>query len=86
MNDIAKNYAKGDFSKSVQYQSSDEIGQLAKSFNYMAKELDQLETRRKQFISTISHELRSPLTSIKGFIIALMDGTIPEHRRSHYFL
>ena len=84
MNDIAKKYAKGDFSKSVQYQSSDEIGQLAKSFNYMAKELDQLETRRKQFISNISHELRSPLTSIKGFIIALMDGTIPEHRRTHY--
>lgn len=84
MNDIAKKYAKGDFSKSVQYQSSDEIGQLAKSFNYMSKELDQLETRRKQFISTISHELRSPLTSIKGFIIALMDGTIPEHRRTHY--
>ena len=84
MNSISRNYAKGDFSKSVQYESPDEIGQLAKSFNYMAKELDQLETRRKQFISNISHELRSPLTSIKGFIIAFMDGTIPDHRRFHY--
>lgn len=85
MNDIARSYAKGDFSKTVQIQSYDEIGQLAKSLNYMANELDQLETRRRQFISNISHELRSPLTSIKGFIIALMDGTIPDHRRSHYY-
>src|SRR5690606_27622330 len=66
MNDIARSYAKGDFSKTVQIQSYDEIGQLAKSLNYMANELDQLETRRRQFISNISHELRSPLTSIKG--------------------
>ena len=58
---------------------------MAKSFTYMAKELNQLETRRKQFISNVSHELRSPLTSIKGFIIALLDGTIPDNRRPHYY-
>src|SRR5690606_27183892 len=78
-------YAKGDFSKSVQYPLNDEIGQLAKSFTDMAKELNELETRRKQYISNVSHELRSPLTSIKGFIIALMDGTIPNHRLNHYY-
>ncbi|WP_169716173.1 FtsX-like permease family protein [Ureibacillus manganicus] len=82
MNDIARLYAKGDFSKSVHVNSNDEIGQLANSFTYMAKELNQLENTRKQFISNVSHELRSPLTSIKGFIIALMDGTIPSNKRA----
>lgn len=85
MNVIARQYAKGDFSKSVQYESNDEIGQLAKSFTYMAEELNDLETRRKQYISNVSHELRSPLTSIKGFLIALLDGTIQENRRPHYY-
>src|SRR5690606_528586 len=51
MNDIARSYAKGDFSKTGQIQSYDEIGQLAKSLNYMSNERDQLETRRRQFIS-----------------------------------
>lgn len=85
MSEIARHYAKGDFSKSVHYQLDDEIGQLAKSFNYMANELNNLETMRKQYISNVSHELRSPLTSIKGFIIALMDGTIPPNRQEHYY-
>lgn len=85
MSEMAKHYAKGDFSKSVQYPLNDEIGQLAKSFTDMAKELNELETRRKQYISNVSHELRSPLTSIKGFIIALMDGTIPLDRRAYYY-
>lgn len=85
MSEIARDYAKGDFSKSVRYQLNDEIGQLAKSFTYMADELNDLETTRRQYISNVSHELRSPLTSIKGFIIALMDGTIPNNRHDHYY-
>ena len=85
MSEVAKDYAKGDFSKAVQYELNDEVGQLAKSFNNMANELNNLETMRKQFISNVSHELRSPLTSIKGFIIGLKDGTIPEERRFHYY-
>lgn len=85
MSENARHYAKGDFAKSIQYESNDEIGQLAKSFTYMAKELNDLETMRKQYISNVSHELRSPLTSIKGFIIALIDGTIPNNRVFHYY-
>ncbi|TXL64059.1 HAMP domain-containing histidine kinase [Cerasibacillus terrae] len=85
MSEIARHYAKGDFSNSVRYQSNDEIGQLAKSFTHMADELNDLETMRRQYISNVSHELRSPLTSIKGFIIALMDGTIPNNRHDYYY-
>ena len=85
MNQVAMHYAKGDFSKTVQNKSNDEVGQLVKTFTFMAEELNHLENRRKQFISNVSHDLRSPLTSIKGFIIALLDGTIPDNRRLHYY-
>ncbi|MHA6250432.1 sensor histidine kinase [Oceanobacillus sp. CAU 1775] len=85
MSDTARRYAKGDFSTSVQYRGDDEVGQLAKSFNYMADELHHLETRRRQYISNVSHELRSPLTSIKGFITAFMDETIPKEKEIHYY-
>lgn len=85
MSEVAKHYAKGDFSKTVHYRQHDEIGQLAKSFTYMANELNNLETMRKQFISNVSHELRSPLTSMKGFIIAFMDGAIPRDKYHHYY-
>lgn len=85
INNVAMEYAKGDFSKTVAYDSNDEIGQLAGTFNYMADALHHLESRRREFIANLSHDLRSPLTSIKGFLIALSDGTIPEHRRTHYY-
>lgn len=85
INDIAMEYAKGDFSKSVEYEANDEIGQLAGTFNHMADALHHLEERRREFIANLSHDLRSPLTSIKGFLIALSDGTIPENRRTYYY-
>lgn len=86
MNGIALKYAKGDFSQSVDVKSNDEIGQLGETFNYMADELKSLEEMRKDFIANVSHDLRSPLTSIKGFLVALLDGTIPEKRKEHYYL
>lgn len=85
MSQTAIHYAKGDFSKKVAYRSDDEIGQLAKSFTYMAQELHGLEKRRREFISNVSHDLRSPLTSMKGFLVALLDGTIPDERRPRYY-
>ncbi|WP_052144915.1 HAMP domain-containing sensor histidine kinase [Halalkalibacter okhensis] len=86
MNHSALRFAKGDFTQSVDVKTHDEIGQLGKTFNYMATELNNLEETRKTFIANVSHDLRSPLTSIKGFLIALLDGTIPEKRREHYYL
>lgn len=64
--------------------SNDEIGELIASFNYMTEKLENLEMMRKSFISNVSHELRSPLTSIRGFIEGILDRTIPDEKRDFY--
>lgn len=85
MNKIAMKLAKGDFSQRVKIRSKDEIGQLGETFNTMAEDLDSLEQMRKDFLANVSHDLRSPLTSINGFLTALLDGTIPDSRKGHYY-
>lgn len=84
MSDIAKAMAKGDFSQKATVASRDEVGQLAVSFNKMAEALENLEDMRRSFVSNVSHELKSPLTTIKGFIQGILDGTIPQHEQSQY--
>ncbi|ONI45380.1 hypothetical protein AN640_04660 [Candidatus Epulonipiscium fishelsonii] len=84
MNYVAKKIANGEFDKRIEINSQDEIGQLANSLNYMASELDKIEENRKTFIANVSHDLRSPLTSIQGFIIAILDGTIPSEKQERY--
>jgi signal transduction histidine kinase len=64
--------------------SKDEIGELGESFNSMADALQNLENLRREFIANISHELRSPITSIRGFIQGILDGTIPEDKYKYY--
>lgn len=76
--------AKGDFKAHVQEDDDDEIGDLAKSFNTMAKELGQLEDMRKEFVASVSHELRSPLTSIQGYIDGILDGTVSKNKVYDY--
>jgi histidine kinase len=61
----------------VQSTGSDELGQLAHSFNQMAEKLEQVESMRRQLIGDVSHELRTPLTAIKGSMEGLMDGVLP---------
>ncbi|WP_019910568.1 sensor histidine kinase [Paenibacillus sp. HW567] len=73
--------AKGDFNVSLHTKRSDEIGQLTRSFNVMARELGELEAIRKQFVSDVSHEIQSPLTSIKGFTQALKHKQLDEASR-----
>ncbi len=84
MNDIALEMADGRFEKRVTVSGDDEIAQLGKSFNHMAQALGQLENMRRDFVANVSHELRSPLTSIRGFIQAILDGTIKEGEREKY--
>ena len=84
MNEAAKVIASGDFEKRIEVNSIDEVGQLAESFNNMARSLDEQEKTRREFIANISHDLRSPLTSIIGFLQAIKDGTIPHERQERY--
>lgn len=80
----AEQYARGDFTQKIAVDSNDEIGYLANTLNYMATELDTLEEEQRKFISNVSHDFRSPLTSIKGYIEAMIDGTIPVEMQEKY--
>lgn len=84
ISNAAKVMASGDFKKRVYINSKDDIGQLANVLNNMAESLDEQEKRRREFISNISHDIRSPLTSMKGFLEAIIDGTIPEEKKEKY--
>lgn len=82
--DVAEEFSKGDFDVRAGIDSKDEIGQLSESFDYMASELSKLEEYRQEFISNISHDFRSPLTSIRGYVTAIQDGTIPPEKQDRY--
>ncbi len=84
MSHMTKAIAKGDLSKRVEIQSNDEIGLLAQSFNDMAEELSKQEELRTGFVANVSHELRSPLTSIHGFAQGMYDGTIGHDEQKQY--
>ena len=84
MNSVAKSYAKGNFEPRISLHSNDEIGFLANTMNYMANELNTLEEDQRKFISNVSHDFRSPLTSIKGYVEAMLDGTIPPELQDKY--
>ncbi|MBC7958358.1 MAG: HAMP domain-containing histidine kinase [Vallitaleaceae bacterium] len=80
----SKEVASGNFSSRVSVPSDGEFIELANNMNDMAKELGKLEGMRKDFIANISHDFRSPLTSIKGFVQAILDGTIPHENQNKY--
>ena len=77
-------YADGDFSKKIDVHTNDEIGYLAASIDYMANEMNTLEEDQRKFVSNVSHDFRSPLTSIKGYVEAMLDGTIPPELQDKY--
>ena len=80
----AKRFGDGDFSMRVPVNSNDEIGELALAFNNMASSLSSGEYVRRNFIANVSHELKTPMTTIAGFIDGILDGTIPPEKESYY--
>jgi signal transduction histidine kinase len=84
INRTAREYAKGNFEAKTGVKRKDELGELADSLEYMAGELSKLDEYRKNFIANISHDFRSPLTSIKGYLEAMLDGTIPVEKYDRY--
>ena len=77
-------YAGGNMHYPLQVDSNDEIGYLAASLSYMASQVAQEEDNRKKLVANISHDFRSPLTSIKGYLEAMQDGTIPPEMYDKY--
>lgn len=77
-------YGKGNLSYRITKYKNDEIGRLAVSLNYMAEKIDESEHYERAFIANVSHDFRSPLTSIKGYLEAILDGTIPHEMQDKY--
>ncbi|MDR2909555.1 MAG: HAMP domain-containing histidine kinase [Oscillospiraceae bacterium] len=79
-----QSFSQGDFTKRVQVSGFDELGQLAMAFNNMASSLAATETTRRTFVANVSHELKTPMTTIGGFVDGILDGTIPREKQDQY--
>lgn len=77
-------FAKGELDSRVDINRHDELGELADAFNSMAEDLSKLEMLRRGFVANVSHELRSPMTSMQGYVQGMLDGTIPEEDYPQY--
>jgi len=85
INLAARELAGGHFDKRIEnIHDANEVGQLADTFNMMADELEKYENTRTSFVANVSHELRSPLTSIQGFVQGMLDDTIEEADKKQY--
>lgn len=80
----ANEYAQGNLEHHIEVNTRDEMGYLAATLNYMSAELGKMEEYQKTFIANVSHDFRSPLTSIKGYLEAILDGTIPPEMYEKY--
>lgn len=83
--EVAQQYASGNLEYEIPVTSGDEIGYLSASLNYMSTQLQDMDDYQKKFIGNVSHDFRSPLTSIKGYLEAMADGTIPPEMQERYF-
>ena len=81
MAEAARKFGRGEFDVRVNYKDRcDEIGELAEAFNSMANSLAKVESQRAEFIANVSHELKTPMTTIAGFAEGILDGTIPPEK------
>ncbi len=86
LNMAAKEIASGKFDTTVEVVGDDEISELSKTFNYMTSSLQQLDSTQKNFIANASHELRTPITTISGFLEKILDGTIDDEKKQKEYL
>lgn len=82
--EATEQYASGNMHYELSMDSDDEIGYLGATVSYMAQEIASAEDDQKKFIANVSHDFRSPLTSIKGYLEAMIDGTIPPEMHEKY--
>ena len=80
----AKEYASGNLTHKIDVTSHDEMGYLASTLNYMSGDLNKTGEYQRKFVANVSHDFRSPLTSIKGYVEAILDGTIPPEMQEKY--
>ena len=83
---VARSFGHGDLDARVRLADDypEEVEDLALAFNNMAQELQKSEYQRKEFVANVSHELKTPMTTISGYVDGILDGTIPAERRSYY--
>ncbi len=81
---ITKEYATGDFRKRIEVKGNNELAELGNAMNSMAQSLSALEYSRRSFVANVSHELKTPMTTIGGFIDGILDGTIPPEEEDRY--
>lgn len=79
-----KEFGHGNLKYRLREYNDDEIGRLAASLTYMSKQLYEMDESQKKFVANVSHDFRSPLTSIKGYLEAILDGTIPHEMQDKY--
>ena len=84
MSQAARRFGQGKFDVRVKISGDDEIAQLAVAFNNMADSLEKNERMRMSFITNLSHDLKTPMTIISGFVDGILDGTIPDEMEGHY--
>ena len=80
----AKSFAHGNYNVRVPERGNDEITDLARSFNKMAVQIETKDDMQKQFLSSVSHDLRTPMTTIAGFVDGILDGAIPQDKQDYY--
>ena len=80
----AREYAEGNMEHRIHVQSEDELGYLARSLNDLASQLQSNDETQRKFIANVAHDFRSPLTSIKGYLEAMVDGVIPPENQEKY--
>lgn len=84
ISEAAQQYAMGNLDYEIPVYTHDEMGYLSASLNYMAAQLKDMDDYQKKIVANVSHDFRSPLTSIKGYVEAMADGTIPPELYSKY--